>query len=281
MNATETGRLHELAEFLKTRRARLTPAEAGLPEGGRRRTPGLRRAEVAMLAGMSVDWYTWLEQGRDIQASVQVLDSLARALRLDAGERRHLYLLALKQLPAELRAGAGTVSPTLQRLLDAQGPNPAVVIDQRMDILGWNEAARRTYGDYPNMTMLDRNTLWRTFMEKDMRRMLGDKWEKQARRRMAQFRANFAKFPGDPWWIEMIEAMNEASPEFRAWWPEHDILDAEEGTKLLLHPQAGMLAFDHISFHPTNAPELTATVNLPLPEYDTAAKMLALMAAER
>ncbi|MCC3376749.1 helix-turn-helix transcriptional regulator [Cohnella sp. REN36] len=281
MNATETGRLHELAEFLKTRRARLTPAEAGLPEGGRRRTPGLRRAEVAMLAGMSVDWYTWLEQGRDIQASAQVLDSLARALRLDAGERRHLYLLALKQLPAELRAGAGTVSPTLQRLLDAQGPNPAVVIDQRMDLVGWNEAARLTYGDYPNMTMRDRNTLWRTFMGEDLRRMLGDKWEKQARRRMAQFRANFAKFPGDSWWIEMIEAMNEASPEFRAWWPEHDILDAEEGTKLLLHPHAGMLAFDHISFHPTNAPELTVTVNLPLPEYDTAVKLRALMAAER
>jgi hypothetical protein len=255
----------------------MTPAEAGFPEGGRRRTPGLRRQEVALLAGMSVDWYTWMEQARPIQVSVQVIESLARALRLDANERRHLYLLALRQLPADSlelpEQEDGRIGETLQKLLDLQGSCPAMVLNPRMNAVGWNRAARNVYGDYEAMTGRQRNVVWRVFTDPVMKELLRDGWEAQARRRLAQLRAHYANFPGDPWWTALIADLNEASAEFREWWPRHDVLGAPEGNKMIYHPIVGPLVFDHISFSPSDAPDLTVTVNIPLPEFDTAAKL--------
>ncbi len=144
-------RLRELAQFLRTRRARMTPEQAGLPTEGRRRTPGLRRSEVALLAGISVDWYTWLEQGRNIQVSSQVLESIARALQLDADEKKHLFLLALQQYPAVSGEAAAEITPALQRFLDLQGTSPAYVTDQRLNIVGWNRIASIIYGEYETM----------------------------------------------------------------------------------------------------------------------------------
>src|ERR1700730_19335230 len=118
MEQSNNARLHELAQFLWTRRARISPEQAGLPNGGRRRTPGLRRGEVALLSGISVDWYTWLEQARNIQVSVQVLESIVRALQLDSNERKHLFLLALQQLPTDLAPAESVIRPTLQSFLD-------------------------------------------------------------------------------------------------------------------------------------------------------------------
>ncbi|WP_273385738.1 helix-turn-helix transcriptional regulator [Cohnella zeiphila] len=272
----DQGRLEELAQFLRTRRERMSPAEAGFPEGGRRRTPGLRRQEVAQLAGMSVDWYTWMEQARPIQVSAQVIESLAKVLRLDASERKHLYLLALRQLPADSELSEqedGRIGETLQKLLDLQGSCPAMVLNQRMNAVGWNRAARNVYGDYEKMSGRERNVVWRTFTDPAMKLMLREGWEAQARRRLAQLRAHYANFAGDPWWTALIADLNEASPEFREWWPRHDVLGAPEGNKILHHPIVGQLAFDHISFSPSDAPELTVTVNIPLPEFDTAAKL--------
>lgn len=270
----ELGRLRELADFLRTRRARMSPRQAGLPEDGRRRTPGLRRSEVAQLSGMSVDWYTWLEQARPIQVSTQVLESLSRALRLDANERKHLYLLALRQLPADSLQRESQVSERLQKFLDQQGIYPAVVYDPRLTIVGWNESACKVYGDYPKMSERQRNSVWRMFTDPYFREALREGWEGKVRLRLAQFRANYGLFAGDPWWTEFIEELSEASPEFREWWPQHDVLESSEGSKRLYHPVAGELAFDHISLRPADAPDLSVTVHIPLG--DTDARMRAL-----
>lgn len=253
----------ELAEFLKTRRARLSPEQAGLPGGGRRRTPGLRRGEVAQLSGVSVDWYTWLEQAREIQVSAQVLENIAQALRLDANERKHLFLLALQQLPADPVPAEAIVNPSLQRFLDLQGTSPAYVTDQRLNIVAWNRAAALIYGDYGAMTARDRNSVWRTFTSPYVRDVLRDGWEKHARHRLAHFRAAYGKFAGDPWWMSLISDLSEASEEFRAWWPTHDVLSGPEGKKINHHPTAGLLVFDQISMLVSDAPHLTVTINLP------------------
>src|SRR3954452_14323684 len=140
MNQLELERHHELAEFLRSRRARLSPEQLGLARGTRRRTPGLRREEVARLAGVSPEWYTWLEQGRDINVSAQLLESLARVLQLDTNEREHLFLLALRQHPPVEMYSAPTVSQGLQAFLDSLGTSPACVVDARTNVIGWNAA---------------------------------------------------------------------------------------------------------------------------------------------
>jgi len=134
-------RLQELGDFLRTRRARLLPEDVGLPRGSRRRAPGLRRAEVAQLSGVSVDWYTWLEQGRPITVSTQALESLVQTLHLNANEREHLFFLTHQQPPSARAMEPETVSPTLQRFLDHQGLSPSFVVGRRWDVVAWNEAA--------------------------------------------------------------------------------------------------------------------------------------------
>ncbi len=277
MEQTNNERLLELARFLRTRRARITPEQAGLPAGGRRRTPGLRRGEVALLSGVSVDWYTWLEQGRNIQVSTQVLESIARALKLDSNERRHLFLLALQQLPADLTPVESSISATLQTFLDLQGANPAYVTDQRLNIVAWNKAASLIYGNYEAMSPRERNTVWRTFTSPYVRQLLQDNWEAHARHRLAQFRANYGKFAGDPWWMALIAELNLASGEFREWWPQHDVLNGPEGKKINLHPTAGRLVFEQISFLVSDSPHFTVTLNIASKDDDTFAKMTKLL----
>ncbi|TBL81846.1 helix-turn-helix transcriptional regulator [Paenibacillus thalictri] len=273
MESSTHGRLQELAQFLRARRARVTPEQAGLTFSGRRRTPGLRRGEVALLAGISVDWYTWLEQARNIQVSTQVLDSIARALQLDANERNHLFMLALQQLPADLTPAEGEITRTLQSFLDQQGTSPAYVSDQRLTIVAWNRSASLIYGKYEEMTPRERNSVWRTFTSPYVRRMLQSHWESHARHRLAQFRACYGKFVGDPWWTELIEDLSRASAEFRAWWPQHDVLNGPEGLKINHHPTAGRLVFEQISFSVMDQPHLTVTINIPSTDDDTVAKL--------
>ncbi|MBO9600814.1 MAG: helix-turn-helix domain-containing protein [Cohnella sp.] len=271
MKDSTNERLLELASFLKTRRARISPEQAGLPGSGRRRTPGLRRGEVAQLSGISADWYAWLEQARNIQVSAQVLESIARALQLDASERRHLYLLALQQLPADQPTAELAVSPTLQSFLERQGSSPAFVTDQRLNVLAWNKVTTLIYGDYGTMSARDRNSVWRTFTSPYVRQLLKETWEAHARHRLALFRANYAKFAGDPWWMAFIGDLQETSEEFRTWWPQHDVLNGPEAKKFNYHPTAGLLVFDQLSFTVTDAPHLTVTINMPANE-DTQAK---------
>lgn len=254
----------QLAEFLRIRRASLTPEQVDLPPGERRRTPGLRRAEVAALAGISVDWYTWLEQGRDIQVSIQVLDNLSRALRLNDFERKHLFLLAVGHLPPNQYAPQNNVSRLLQDFLDRQGESPAFVVNSRWDIVAWNQAAVLVYGDYESMSARERNSIWRLFTTDYARQMLGDSWEANAKLRLAQLRANYANKVGDPWWEEFIEDLNQQSKEFREWWPLHHVINVPEGEKLLHHPVAGTLRLGHLSLQAIDSVDLQVTVNIPL-----------------
>src|SRR5579884_3214372 len=247
----ENQRLQELGDFLRTRRNRIAPEDVGLPRGSRRRAPGLRRAEVAQLAGVSVDWYTWLEQGRPITVSTQVLESLVQALHLNADERAHLFFLAHQQPPPERAMEPEIVSPTLQRFLDHQGLSPAFVTGRRWDVVAWNEAARVLFGDFEQMPSHERNSIWRLFTSSAHRQLLVD-WEGHARRLLAQFRATCGRYPGDHRLTELVHDLVLASPEFRAWWPDHEVLGAEEGRKTLNYPQAGYLFCEHLTFQVTD-----------------------------
>src|SRR5690349_14790008 len=166
----------ELADFLRRRRASLKPEDVGLPNGGRRRTPGLRREEVAHLAGVGTTWYTWLEQGRDVRASLDVLEALSRALRLTPAERTHLVLLGRGEEPPPCKSDE-RVSPTVKRLIQNLGLNPAYVLGRRWDYLAWNDAATTIFGDLGSVPRAARNHVWMHFMDARRRTMFPD-WER-------------------------------------------------------------------------------------------------------
>ncbi|HEV2659371.1 MAG TPA: helix-turn-helix transcriptional regulator [Ktedonobacteraceae bacterium] len=269
-------RLQELGDFLRTRRARLTPEDVGLPRGSRRKTPGLRRAEVAQLVGVSVDWYTWLEQGRSITPSTQVLERLVQTLRLDANERSHLFLLAHQQPPPMLLLEPEIVSPALQHFIDQFGTRPAFVSGRRWDILAWNDAGCAVFGDFRRMTTRERNTIWGIFTNPLSRQYVVD-WEKDARHLLAQFRSSCGRYPGDAQLTELIHDLMLSSPEFRAWWPDHEVLSGQEGRKALNHPQVGYLLFERLTFQVFDTPDLKITVYTPLEEADTPRKLKQLL----
>jgi len=247
-----------------------------LPNGGRRRTPGLRREEVALLAGVGTTWYTWLEQGRDVRASLDVLESIARALRLTPAERNHLILLGRGEQAPSLCSPAEKVSPAVRRLIENLGPNPAHVIGRRWDLLAWNRAYSAVFGDPAETPKSFRNTLWLAFMDPARRELITD-WNKGARLMVARFRADSAKHIGDPAFEELIAALNDSSPEFRKWWKRHEVAGSGEGRKTLNHPLAGTLVFEHAVFRPAEQPEQRVAMFSPLPDEETPAKLAALL----
>jgi transcriptional regulator with XRE-family HTH domain len=267
-------RLQELGGFLRTRRARLSPEEVGLPRGSRRKTPGLRRAEVAQLVGVSVDWYTWLEQGRPISPSTQVLERLVQALRLDADERNHLFLLAHQQPPPTLVPEAEVVSPALQHFLDQFGPRPAFVVGRRWDVLARNNAGSALFGNFQSGR--EHNTLWGVFTNPLARQFIVN-WEEDARHLLAQFRSMYARYPDDAQMTQLINDLMLASPEFRAWWPDHEVQGGQEGRKMLNHPVVGYLVFERLTFQVFDTPDLKVTVYTPLEEADTPHKLERLL----
>lgn len=269
-------RLQELGDFLRTRRARLTPEDVELPRGSRRKVPGLRRAEVAEMVGISVDWYTWLEQGRPITPSTQVLERLVQALRLDANERSHLFLLAHQQPPPTLVPDPEVVSPALQHFLDHFGSRPAFVSGRRWDILAWNDAGCAVFGDFRLRTARERNTIWGIFTNPLARQFVVD-WEDDARRLLAQFRSSCGRHPEDAQLTALIHDLLRCSPEFRAWWPDHEVLGPVEGRKTLNHPQVGYLLFERLTFQVLDMPDFKITVYTPVEEADTSRKLKQLL----
>ena len=266
----------ELADFLRNRRAGLQPTDVGLPGGGRRRTPGLRREEVAQLAGVGTTWYTWLEQGRDVRASLEVLEAISRALRLSQAERTHLVLLGRGEEPPPCKSPAERVSPTLRRLIENLGPNPAFILGRRWDYLAWNAAATALFGDLASVPRASRNHAWLTFMDPVRREMFTD-WERSSRLLVAKFRADSARNLGDPAFEGLIHALRESSPEFCRAWKRHEVARNGEGRKELRHPLVGTLAFAHSVFHPAEAPEQRLILYSPLPDHDTQAKLVGLL----
>ncbi|WP_411134416.1 helix-turn-helix transcriptional regulator [Streptomyces sp. C10] len=253
-------RRRNLAEFLRSRRERLSPREAGILAGPRRRTPGLRREEVAQLSGVSVTWYTWLEQARDITVSGQVLTSLARALMLNSVERRHLFALAGVPLP-ERPPGRGP-GPALQRLVDALEPHPAYLLDANWDLVGWNRAEAALIGDPGELEPAERNLLWLVFMDPAMRALLAD-WDGQARDLVAQFRADSRQRSGDPRHEQLTGGLREASEEFRAWWEAHDIAEFGSSRRTFCHPRVGALTFDYVKLAALDAPGIKLFACMP------------------
>jgi hypothetical protein len=254
----------ELAAFLRGCRARLTPADVGLPEGsasGRRRTPGLRREEVAQLSGVGVTWYTWLEQGRDITASAQVIDALARALLLTSDQHRHLRELAGLP-PPEPPAPAGDMLPRLQRLVDAAAPSPASVYDEHFDYLVWNQPYARIRHDPSTLSAGRRNMLWMMFTDPGNRaRMVG--WEQAARAVLSQFRAVAGRRPDDPRFAELVAALTEASPQFRDWWAEYPVRYFRPATIAVKHPEAGLIQLELFQLRLVDQPGLLLVVQVP------------------
>lgn len=243
MNPTD--RRLELSDFLRTRRAKIAPSDVGLADGARRRTPGLRREEVALLANIGSTWYTRLEQGQPINVSPSVLDGIARALRLTSDERAHLHLLAgftAAKAPDEQEH----VSDLVRRVLDTLDPSPAYVRGRRWDVLAWNRSAD-ALSDYSGATGPARNLVWRLFRDPGMTCRLGDP-NCAKRRVVAQFRAVAAKYPNDPAFTELIEELLATSNEFRELWAQHDVMGSVEGLKRFVHPGVGELILDHTNF---------------------------------
>jgi transcriptional regulator with XRE-family HTH domain len=261
----------ELAEFLRARRDAVTPAQVGLPPGtSRRRTPGLRREEVAMLAGVSLTWYTWLEQGRRINASPDVLSAIGRALRLDDAGIEHL--LALAQ-PSSAPVEAPQEAPSaLVRLIHSMEPAPAYVLGPRWEFLAWNSAQARLYPRIEELDGLERNLLWVLFAEPATRDLIVD-WDIHARQALAEFRAGTTSLRGDERFGRLVDRLTEVSPEFAAWWSEHDVSQFETRIRRFNHPAAGTLTFEYQQLAPVEWPGLRVTCQLPVPGDDSAERL--------
>lgn len=272
----EKQRHMELADFLKTRRAKILPSQVGLSSATRRRTPGLRREEVAQLAGMGITWYTWLEQGRPIRVSSQVLESLSRVLMLDKQERIHLHLLANQPLPAEIPASQGAISPILQHVLDNMTLCPSLVTDQRWNVIGWNKAACAILGDFSIMNARERNIVWAMFTDEKFKQLYVD-WEQHAKGLLGRFRSTCGQYIEDSWLGQFIEDLKKESKEFDAWWSLHEIKNNNEVYKQLNHPIAGKLEFEVSNFDVSDNSGLKMIVHIPCPGTDTNEKMRMLV----
>ncbi len=265
-------RRQEFGAFLRLRREALSPSDVGLSAGFRRRTPGLRREEVAMLAGVGATWYTWLEQGRDVQASPEVLLALADALRLDPAERRHLFALSGRPLPQQRWVGPETVEEPLQRMLNSLTGQPAYVLGRRWDVLAWNRAAQVLFGDYSQLEGDERNIMHLVFANVRHRKLLVD-WKELAPIWLAMFRADSARYTGDADFERLIAELMRLSPEFRTWWPKHNVLGQPSTHKRIQHAVGGRMVFEVSSFAVLEQGDMKLVVYSPLAEEQTVMKL--------
>jgi transcriptional regulator with XRE-family HTH domain len=230
----------------------------------------LRREEVARLAGVSLTWYTWLEQGRDISVSAKVLDWVAGALRMSDEERAHVFMLAGQPLPRSAD-GDETLNGSLLRVLDNLGVTPAYIAGPTWDILAWNDAARAVYG-YDQLDPADRNVMIYIFCLPDARQLFAD-WPEVVRRAIARFRMAVAPFVDEDRFRVLIERLQQESPEFRELWPKKWVSAQGTARRDLNHPDLGHLALEHHVFAVTEAPNLRLVIDSPLPETDTAERI--------
>ncbi|MEF2965900.1 helix-turn-helix transcriptional regulator [Paenibacillus sp. M1] len=244
-----------LSEFLRSRRERLAPQEVGLPSYGRRRTPGLRREEVAQLAHIGTSWYTSLEQGRNINPSEDVLNNIAKALRLTEDERCHLHLLAkpIKQVKVEEQE----LNIGLERTIMALEPNPAFIMGRSWDLLLWNQAAEIVFGLPAFSNDLQQKPNWlRRFLMDISLKSKNMEWEAKAQIMIARFRADYAHFPNDARFKELIEEFMQISELFREIWPQHGVQVVTDCHKHWSDPRIGEMEFEHVSLQPPTDPEL-------------------------
>jgi transcriptional regulator with XRE-family HTH domain len=242
----------QLGEFLRRRRERLDPRDLGLSAGVRRRTPGLRREEVAERSGISVDWYVRLEQGRDSLPSRATVEALSKALKLSSTDRAHLIRLAS---PALSRIFVKeTPPPNLVTLVNGLN-TPAYVIGARLDLLCWNRKAVELFRDYSKIPTPKRNSLYQMFTAPEMKARYPE-WEREARGLLESFRATFDFWSAAPEFVGLVEELKALSPEFRRWWREHGIRLQPSGEKLMRHPKLGLIRTSYATFQCNDNPDL-------------------------
>jgi transcriptional regulator with XRE-family HTH domain len=255
-------RRSELAAFLRSRRERITPEDAGLAPGIRRRTAGLRREEVAQLSGVGVTWYTWLEQGRPINASTQVLDAVARTLKLDQPEREHLYRLAEVPEATPPPEADEPVAPEIQTILDGMTTLPACVVNERFDLLAWNAAFATLFPTVVGVPRADRNTLWLCFTHAACCHPYVNRAD-QLGRMVAQLRGAYGRHVGEPAWTGFVRRLQAASPEFGRMWAEHEVASPASYLKIFRHPAHKRLSMTTHSLAVLAAPGTRMVVYTP------------------
>lgn len=245
-------RRRELADFLRTRREKLKPEQLGITQVSRRRTPGLRREEVAEIAGVGTTWYTWLEQARDIQPSADVLKRLAQALMMNPAETRHLFTLAGRAAPVDIEELRETPSENLIRLLHAF-PLPGVLLGSRWDLIAINDAAQKTFKAFSTLAETRGNWLHFYFLEMDRTTVLN--WEVNARKMISDFRLSVSDSLDQPWVSEVVESLRAKSPEFAAFWREHDV--TESGATLVeVQTENGIVKYERSMLRAAEDPRL-------------------------
>ncbi|RED59448.1 helix-turn-helix transcriptional regulator [Cohnella phaseoli] len=269
-------RLLALSAFLKAKRAKISPESAGFGTGARRRTPGLRREEVAQLAGVSLTWYTWLEQGRDIRVSSSVLDCIASALQLSVDERKYLVSLAMEVSPGiSLKEEPPKISPSLRRILQELTYCPTLITDRRHTIVGWNEAASHVFLDFEQVPVQDRNMIRLLFARKELRR-LAVNWEHFTKGFLAIFRAYYGQYVDDKWYDRFLGEMKAAHPEFEALWEESEVQSAPEVLIEFRHAKVGKMLF-HLTSLQVQGADLRCSIYTPVPESTTENKLKRLI----
>jgi transcriptional regulator with XRE-family HTH domain len=262
----------QLIDFLKGCRARLSPTQVGLPDTNRRRTPGLRREDVAALAGVSVTWYTWLEQGRKIQVSADVLERVCTTLRMTADEREYLFALVQHRPAPPVSTRATEVSPTLARMLDALAV-PALVMTARWDVIAWNRLMSQGLRAYERLEPAQRNLLRILLVEDTCYQQDPVEYETMARRVLSKFRVDYSQTPDDPAFEQLINELTERCSIFRRLWNSPEVLGRSEA--IAYHPQLGGLTMEHSSYVPEGSPTLRVVIFVPYDE-QSAAKISAL-----
>jgi transcriptional regulator with XRE-family HTH domain len=271
-------RFEALSAFLKSKRANINPQAVGLPSGTRRRTPGLRREEVAQLAGVSTTWYTWLEQGRDIKVSSIVLESIAKALQLNNDERKYLFDLALevnssvsKQEIQQIK-----ISPSLEKILSELKHCPTFITDRHFQIMGWNNAASHVFLNFEEIPWEQRNLIRLLFTRKELR-SLAHNWEHFVKGFLAIFRAYYGQYVADEWYDRFLGEMSEIHPEFQSLWQESQVSIAPEVHIEFRHAKTGKMLFNLTSLQVQGDMDLRCSVFTPVEESDTQLKLKRLM----
>jgi transcriptional regulator with XRE-family HTH domain len=271
-------RLQALSEFLKAKRSKLNPQMVGLPPGTRRRTPGLRREEVAQLAGVSTTWYTWLEQGREIKVSTSVLDAISDALQLNKDEKKYLYALALEEGvgPVSSSLEETMISPSLKRILQELQYCPTIITDRRLFIVGWNLAAANVFLDFDQIPIEDRNLIQLLFSRKEFR-SLAVNWEHFVKGFLAIFRTYYGQYVADKWYKQFIEDLEQAYPDFRLLWHEGELNSAPEMQIEFRHAKAGKMIFNLTSLQVQGNNDLRCSVYTPAEDTGTESKLIRLI----
>ncbi|OLT02871.1 transcriptional regulator [Pseudonocardia sp. CNS-004] len=265
----ETEARTELGAFLRRQREQTTPEHVGLPQSGSRRTPGLRREEVAMLAGVGLTWYTWLEQGRKINVSRQVIDAVARVLRMSPAE--HEYALHLAGHEGLQRDDGHRLPPHGQHVLDALGSSPAYAIAWDWTIIAWNDAYAALYPTVATTTPDERNLLWLVWTDPTVRDLLPD-WPTDSRRFVTMYRAAIGPRLNSPEVAKLVDDLRKASPEFGTAWDSHDVDGFTSRVRTFIHPDVGRLDLEHQQLSFADSPGIHLTIYT-APNRETAAAL--------